>query len=528
MPSLAERMMRLFSGHKQAYGTHGTPEQKNGGMKWEIKGTARTVRAPVTTAIWESHLAGKIPLGIIPINEDNECVWGSIDVDDYTSDLLRLVDRIEREKFPLVPGRSKSGGLHLYLFLTRFAPASLVQAALKNMAAQLGLAGSEIFPKQAQVLTERGDLGNWIITPYYANTYGGKIREQVGIRKTGAELTVEQFLIVAEAAKIAPEALTQWADARPRASPQPSKAAKGEWHAPSEPFGDGPVCLQIMARQGVGAGGQSNALLMMGIYYKRVDPMGWKERLEQANRDFLQPPGTSDGLVSVIKSLEKKDYNYTCKTEPMASHCNSSACRIRRYGVGEEGDYPAISGMSKLNVEPPIWFVDVNDTRLEIATDDLLNYPRFIKVCAERNNVVYNFMSQATWYKSLGPVMQNCTNIDAPPEVGKAGQFKEHLEEFLTNRQKGRSKDDILNGRPWEAEEEKRHYFRLKDLQKFLERENVKDMTRGQITQRIKHLGGGDKFLNIKGRGVNTWWLSVEIFEHRPKADLPGINGDVL
>src|SRR5271169_6505652 len=146
---IAREMMELFSGNTEAYGTHGIPTQK--GLKWEIKDTAQTPRKPVTLKLWVDHLDGKVPLGIIPIKKDNTCCWGSIDVDDYITDLLGLINRCELAKLPLVPCRSKSGGLHLFLFMADPCPAVLLQTALKNISAQLGVAGSEIFPKQTQV-----------------------------------------------------------------------------------------------------------------------------------------------------------------------------------------------------------------------------------------------------------------------------------------------------------------------------------------------------------------------------------------
>ena len=33
--------------------------------------------------LWQKHLNGTDSLGIIPINDDNECKWGCIDIDSY-------------------------------------------------------------------------------------------------------------------------------------------------------------------------------------------------------------------------------------------------------------------------------------------------------------------------------------------------------------------------------------------------------------------------------------------------------------
>src|SRR6185369_3743322 len=94
-PTDAKRMMALFAGHGGAYGTHATPTQAPGSLKWEIKRTARTHRGPTTARMWEDHLSGVKPLGIIPIREDDTCGWACIDVDAYDVDLLPIVAAIE-------------------------------------------------------------------------------------------------------------------------------------------------------------------------------------------------------------------------------------------------------------------------------------------------------------------------------------------------------------------------------------------------------------------------------------------------
>jgi len=58
-----------------------------------------------------------------------------------------------------VPCRSKSGGLHLYLFFLEALPAELVDAKLKQFVTWLGLSKeTERFPKQTHLEPE--DTGN--------------------------------------------------------------------------------------------------------------------------------------------------------------------------------------------------------------------------------------------------------------------------------------------------------------------------------------------------------------------------------
>jgi hypothetical protein len=85
----------------------------------------------------------------------------------YGEDLTTLIKKVEAAKLPLVPCRSKSGGLHLFMFATEPVLAKAMQDCLRELAAGLGIAGSEIFPKQAELLSDRGDQGTWMIMPYF-------------------------------------------------------------------------------------------------------------------------------------------------------------------------------------------------------------------------------------------------------------------------------------------------------------------------------------------------------------------------
>lgn len=519
--------MALFAGHEEAHGTHGAPTRSPGELKWIIKTTAETVRKPVTLALWEQHLAGKRPLGVVPIRKNSSCSWGSIDIDEYDVEFLTLIEKIDRDKLPLVPCRSKSGGLHLFLFVTEPVEASEVRGALQNVAAQLGLADSEIFPKQTQVLSDRGDVGNWIVMPYYGDTYGNKLKEQVGVKKTGAEQTLREFLDLAESRRIPPAELAALAVARSvggRKSGGGKKTTGDGSKPPRGPFSDGPPCLEHLVAGGANLGdGRKRALFMMGVYFKRADPSGWQDKVDEANRLHMKPPLAAEEVTGVTRSLERRDYEYTCKVDPMKDHCHSAKCRTRKFGVGKGGEYPVISGLSKMSIEPAIWFVDVMDTRLMLSSLELQNYQLFHRACMERGNKCFRAMAQKDWLAVLSEAMENVVSVEAPPDAGAEGQFLELLEEFCTNRRRGTKQEDLLRGVPFEDDETGRYYFRLQDFDEHVNRKGVRDLTRGKITQRIRDLGGAHDFFNVKGRGVNVWWVERSRLSQTPQLDVPEI-----
>ncbi len=183
MQKLAKEFHGLLSGASNAYGT------------WEIDAEKRTsvksVRGTVTNEIWEAHLAGVKNLGVIPIRADGLCSFGVIDIDGQI-DLIALASQIERTSLPLIPVRSKSGGAHLYLFAPPMQ-ASDMQEQLRYCAKRLGHPHAEIFPKQAVINVARGDLGSWILMPYFNARY----TERYAVDARGERLDAEQFLAAA-------------------------------------------------------------------------------------------------------------------------------------------------------------------------------------------------------------------------------------------------------------------------------------------------------------------------------------------
>ena len=154
------KFKEIFQGMQSAYGQYVIGEQATNGNKQD--GKAFIKRKQVTDDLWQDHLDGKDPaLGIIPINEENKCKWGCIDVDKYNLDHKKIIETIRKNNLPLILFRSKSGGAHIFLFCNTFISAALMQSKLKQIAELLGYMDCEIFPKQTEVLVERGDTGNF-------------------------------------------------------------------------------------------------------------------------------------------------------------------------------------------------------------------------------------------------------------------------------------------------------------------------------------------------------------------------------
>lgn len=502
----AARMMALFAGFRGAHGTHGAmvanPE-KNG--KLEIKKSARTLREPVTEALWQRHLDGDYYLGVIPIDEDGLSSFGCIDVDRYDINLGEVAGQLRKRKLPMLVCRSKSGGAHVYMFLNKPVPAGDLRAKLRQIAANMGWGECEIFPKQTTILAERGDLGNWLNMPYQ----NAKAPERYGVKETLAAMDIGEFLNVAESLRT-----------------DIGSAVAGVEDPQDESLDDGPPCLQHMCAVGFPEGQKNNGFFGLATFCKKKYGTRWREVLEEYNRKFFSPPRPADEVADVMKRIEAKEYNYRCKDQPLAAYCNSALCKTRKFGVGGGGHYPSISGLSKLDTDTPLWFLDINDKRVELNTRQLSNYREFQMVCMDQLTVMFMPMKMETWASMIGAAMDNAMIIDAPLEMSARGQFMELLEAFCTDQSAGMKIEELYLGKPFLDEAKGRHYFRLQDLAKYLEREGFKAWGRTKLGQVLREIGDKE-FLNVKGKGLNVFWVPAN-FEGIPDIDEPDIKEDPL
>ena len=506
--SLAEDFATRFAGLRHAYGTFtATNELREDG---KASGKNITISKELSDKdlleLWENHLAGEQSVGIVPIDESNCCLWGAIDVDEYQLDLKGLAKKLAKHKLPLVVCRSKSGGAHIYVFIAEPVPASLLQRKLRQLAASIGYGQAEIFPKQTQLLLERGDRGSTLNMPYF----GGENSTRYAYGTGGEALTPPEFL--ERAAKIT---LTASALEKLEASPLTEEV---DW------LDQGPPCIQHLVVQGFPKGTRNSGLFNVGVFLRKKYPDDWEKRLEDVNMKYMQPPLGAQEVLTIGKQLKRKDYFYRCNDQPIASHCNSPLCRTRKHGIGANGGTPLFSNLTKQDSEPPIWFLDVEGGRLELETDDLLNQNRFQRKCMDALNKIPPKVKENVWRQIIQQLLDSLTIVEVPKESSTEGHFLELLENFCTERP-ARERDELLLHKPWT--DAGKTYFRLGDLMEHLHRNNFKEYQRNKLTSKLKQLHGEPFFFNIKGRGVNVWFIEEFQSQDEPH-DLPDFDDNPL
>jgi len=506
--SLAEDFATRFAGLRHAYGTFtATNELREDG---KASGKNITISKELSDKdlleLWENHLAGEQSVGIVPIDESNCCLWGAIDVDEYQLDLKGLAKKLAKHKLPLVVCRSKSGGAHIYVFIAEPVPASLLQRKLRQLAASIGYGQAEIFPKQTQLLLERGDRGSTLNMPYF----GGENSTRYAYGTGGEALTPTEFL--ERASKIT---LTASALEKLEASPLTEAV---DW------LDQGPPCIQHLVVQGFPKGTRNSGLFNVGVFLRKKYPDDWEKRLEDVNMKYMQPPLGAQEVLTIGKQLKRKDYFYRCNDQPIASHCNSPLCRTRKHGIGANGGTPLFSNLTKQDSEPPIWFLDVEGGRLELETDDLLNQNRFQRKCMDALNKIPPKVKENVWRQIIQQLLDSLTIVEVPKESSTEGHFLELLENFCTERP-ARERDELLLHKPWT--DAGKTYFRLGDLMEHLHRNNFKEYQRNKLTSKLKQLHGEPFFFNIKGRGVNVWFIEEFQSQDEPH-DLPDFDDNPL
>lgn len=491
---IAERFCALFEGLQRAHGEYSVPPGAKPDGQGKVYGTAVTVHTPVTVVAWARHLQGEesFGLGVTPIREDSTASWGAIDVDVYPLDVPAIDAQARRLGLPLVTCRTKSGGAHLYLFLSEPAPAALVRTTLMEWAIALGHPGVEVFPKQTRLASER-DYGNWINMPYQANDR----TVRYALTEQGGAATAEEFLEMAARRATAPQALEAW-----ELPPDPA----------ADMFLEGPPCLQALARTGFGDW-QNSGMFNVCVYLRKRYGDDFSQHAADYNARLMDPPLSAAELIGVVKSVSKKSYAYMCKQDPIASACNRQVCLGREHGVGNTAGDPGVvfGELVKLETEPPLWIWDVDGARVELESRELMDQHAFHAKVISVLNKWPNMVKGPRWQGIVRERLAKVTVVPVPQDATKEGQWWVHLSDYCTSRVAGRSLDELLIGKPYT--DAQRSYFRSSDFLSYLQQQRVTGVDAKGLYAWLRRERSGmsvqHHFVTLKGKGVNCWSVAA-------------------
>jgi len=278
---MEKEFAEIFSGLKRNFGIayldEFTIDEKTGKKKpkkygWSFK--------EITEKHYLDHLKGKTSIGIQPCDDEGMVSFGAIDIDDKEHNYSNFpyktyLDIIRENNLPLIPVKSKSGGLHLYLFLKEKTKAVFLRNFLEGLLFILKLKPStEIYPKQTELgydeEKKEWSNGQYINLPYFNEN------ERVAINYDGTPFTLDQFIKVANHNKKTKEELEEFSLA----------LVKTVLQGGPDEFNDGPPCLQIMSKKELDDG-RDRWLYNYMVFAKKKYDDNWQNVVKAAPQKYF-------------------------------------------------------------------------------------------------------------------------------------------------------------------------------------------------------------------------------------------------
>ena len=404
------RFLQIFKGKNNTYVKNELPKTRpQEGEKIKTKITNN--EGKVDKELLSHHLLGDFGVGICPVNAEGKCYFGVIDIDMYKPKIKRVLHFIKEYQLPLLPFRSKSGGLHVYLILTKSVSAKTMRETLNNISYYFSLdmlygkGKVEVFPKQDKA----EGFGSSITLPYFncENPYtylldldGNQVEFKDALEY------IQKHLTTIEAVKDALEKL---------------------------PYNDAPPCIQrILLSEEVGGEdtGRNNFLFSFAVYAKKKYGSGFESYVEAINSSFESP---LEGSVvdQTCASVRDNEYIYKCKDIPCNGFCNKTECKKREFGLGrDKGHFTGVDYgqlFRYMTAEPYyIWKLRLQGQEQwkDVVFKDegyLLDQKNFAKMCVRYLNQAPMQVSNNDWYSILNSVLPNIQNVEVKQESDTSG-----------------------------------------------------------------------------------------------------------
>lgn len=422
----AQRFTQLFKGKSNTYVRNELPKEKPE-LGQKIKTKITNNEGKVDKELLSHHLDGDFGVGICPVNAEGKCYFGVLDIDYYKSKIKRVLHFIKEYQLPLLPFRSKSGGLHVYLMLTKSVSAKTMRDTLNAISYYFSLdtiygkGKVEVFPKQEKA----EGFGSSVTLPYFnfenPYTYLLDLDGNPVEFKEALDYIQHHFTTI-EAVKEALEHL---------------------------PYSDAPPCIQrILLSEEVGGEdtGRNNFLFSFAVYAKKKYGAGFEDYVNQINEHF-EVPLESAIVEQTCKSVKENEYIYKCKDIPCNGFCNKTECRKREFGLGrDKGHFTGVDYgqlYRYMTAEPYyIWKLRLQgqeNWKDVIFKDEgyLLDQKNFAKMCVRFLNQAPMQVSNNDWYAILNSVLPNIQDVEVRQESDTSGLsvLRNAFINYLSNKQ---------------------------------------------------------------------------------------------
>ena len=422
----SQRFALLFKGKTNTYVRNELPKEKpEAGQKIKTKITNN--EGTVDKDLLLHHLNGDFGVGICPVNAEGKCFFGVLDIDYYKGKIKRVLQFIRDYQLPLLPFRSKSGGLHVYLMLAKPVSAKSMREVLNQIIYYFSLdmlygkAKVEVFPKQEKA----EGFGSSVTLPYFNadNPYTYLLDldgNPVPFRE--AMDYIQHHLTSLEEVKKAIEAL---------------------------PYNDAPPCIQrILISEEVGGEdtGRNNFIFSFAVYAKKKWGNGFEDYVKEVNEHFEVP--LEDAVVEqTCASVRDHEYIYKCKDIPCNSYCDKPVCRKREFGLGKDkGHFTGIDygQLYRYKTAEPyyVWKLRLlgQEVWVDVVFKDegyLLDQKNFAKMCVRYLNQAPMQVSNNDWYAVLNSILPNIEDVEVKQEsdTSSLSMLKTTFIRYLSNKQ---------------------------------------------------------------------------------------------
>lgn len=422
----AERFCTIFKGKNNTYVRNELPKEKpEAGQK--IKTNITNNEGTVDKFLMAHHLDGDFGVGVCPVNAEGKCYYGVIDIDYYQSEINNVLDIIREYSLPLLPFRSKSGGLHVYFMLSKAVSAKVMRAVLKkvidifSLDVTYGKTKVEIFPKQEKA----EGFGSSVTLPYFncekpytylLDLYGSPMSFKEALTY------IQKHLSSIEAMK---EALSNL------------------------PYNDAPPCIQkILLSTSVGDedSGRNNFLFSFAIYARKKYGSGFEKYVEEINETFKSPLDDTT-IEQICSSVRDNEYCYKCKDIPCNGFCDKTECKNREFGLGKnKGHFTGIDYgqlYRYMSAEPYyVWKLRLQgqENWVDVIFKDesyLLDQRNFAKMCVRYLNRAPAQVSPNDWYNILNTVLPYVQDVEVKEEsdTSSLSALKQAFIRYLSNKQ---------------------------------------------------------------------------------------------
>ena len=502
----ASRFLDIFDCQRENYYTFVEEGKRERDSKTE--GKYDRYEETVTAEIIEKHLNGVISVGLVPTRRDGTCSWGVIDVDGaiYHKDPVPVLKKIREKGYPLVPYRSKTSGLHLYLHIKGNVSAADMRKKIHALAADLGFGGTlaDKFPNEDKITIKKDGewgVGKCVNMPYHGGNKGYCTR--YCLTDKGEAIPIEKFFDYVEKFKITPK---QFDDLKIQTDTTIDEGPEPLWN-------DYPPCTQAFIKNKVSEGQRNNALFNLAVLAHLKNPEKLKTELYERNKTCMSPPITKDTeLDAIVDQIVEKEYFYQCETPIAKQYCNKEACRKRKFGIGPNQYIPTIDSFFKHNTSPPYYVLTLEGKQIQLLGKQIVQQQLLKEELFDQADIVWQNLNKRDWNMFLVSLKAMQKEVDdMKPGDDEKEDFSYYTRMFIAETEPGDDMSQLQAGYIFKDDEFV--YFNLHTFKDFLNKKKGKKSNQ----EVIRYLKNGNATSTTKANH-RVWQIKLpEKIDIKPK-----------